>query len=137
MSRSGSRIVAVVVALSLAAVLATPNSSYAQWPRGPEWPRGPGGAGGGPGHAPSPPIGAPSTSSPALPELRPMPKIETQPAAPAAVQVPAAPIVRFRCDLAPDSYECTKPGSDDERCSCARDLCRINRIGNRICEKLR
>ncbi len=140
MSASGSRISAVAIALSLACSLALPNVSYAQRIRVPE------GIGGGPGHVPPPPIGSPSRSaptlSPTLPDLPPTPKIETPPAPPADVQVPAAPVVRFRCDLAPDSYECTKPGSedgdgDDETCSCARDRCRINRIGNRVCEKLR
>jgi hypothetical protein len=138
MSQPGSRIIAVVVVLSLAAALAIPSSSYAQRlsPRKP----GAGGIGGGPGVIRPPPIGAP-TLSPTLPELLPMPKIETPRAPPAAVQVPAAPVVRFHCDLAPDSYECTKPGSadgdgDDETCICARDICRINGTGNRVCEKL-
>ena len=147
MSPSGSRTVAVVVALSLTAALATPNSSYAG---GPGIPRSPEDIEVGPGRFPSPTIDAPSTTapvvpppiiSPTLPELPPTPRIETPPVPPAAGQVPAAPVVRFRCDLAPDSYECTKPdsadgGGDDEKCNCARDHCRINRIGNRVCEKL-
>jgi len=138
MSQSSSRIVAVVVALSLAAALAIPNSSYAQ--RLPPRKPGGGGIGGGSGVRP-PPIGAP-TLSPTLPELLPTPKIETPPAPPAAVQLPAVRVVRFRCDLAPDSYECKNPdsgagGGDDETCNCARDLCRTTRIGNRVCEKLR
>jgi len=146
MSASGWRIVTVAVALLLTGLLVTPNASYAQRVRPPGSIGGPGGTGGGPGHLPSPPVGAPSqrapTLSPTLPELAPRPKIETPPTPPAAKQVPAAPVVRFRCDLAPGSYECTKPASEDssgeeEKCSCARDRCRINRIGNRVCEKLR
>lgn len=80
--------------------------------------------------------------TPALPEMAQAPKNETQPAPPAAFQLPSERVVRFRCDLAPGSYECAKPGSadgvgDDEKCNCARDRCRINRINNRLCEKLR
>lgn len=84
----------------------------------------------------SPPLG------PTLPDLPPAPKIEPQPVPPAAVQIPAVRVVRFRCALAPDSDECKNPvsgdgGGDDETCNCARDNCRTNRIGNRVCEKLR
>ncbi len=137
MSASGWWIVAVAFALSLACSLALPNASFAQRPRVP------GGTGGGPKYVPPPPIRAPSvtpTIPPASPSIDPSPS--TLPPPPADVQVPAAPVVRFRCDLAPDSYECTKPASEDgdgdeEKCSCARDRCRINRIGNRVCEKLR
>jgi hypothetical protein len=95
---------------------------------------------------PLPPVLPPNIGSPVLgptlPELPPGPKIEIQPAPPAAVQLPAVRVVRFRCDLAPDSDECNNPdsgdgGGDDETCNCARDICRTNRIGNRVCEKLR
>lgn len=140
MSQAGSWIVAVVIAHSLASVLTISDTSYAQRIRTP------GGTGGGPGHLPSPPIGAPSrtapTLSPTLPDLPPTPKIETPKNPRGAVQTPPVPVVRFRCELAPNSYECTKPASEDsggeeEKCGCARDRCRVDRIGNRVCEKLR
>jgi len=95
---------------------------------------------------PLPPVLPPNIGSPTLgstlPDLPPAPKIETQPAAPAAVQRPAVRVIRFRCDLAPGSRECKNPdsgdgGGDDETCNCARDICRTNRNGNRVCEKLR
>jgi len=60
-----------------------------------------------------PNIGTPTLGS-TLPDLPPAPKIETQ--------------------LAPPTAD---GGGDDEKCNCARDRCRINRIGNRVCEKLR
>lgn len=82
------------------------------------------------------------TLGPTLPDLPPTPTIETQPKPPVAVQRPTVRIIRFRCDLAPDSRECKNPdsgdgGGDDEMCNCARDICRTTRIGNRVCEKLR
>lgn len=91
--------------------------------------------------APLPDLGSPPLG-PTLPDLPPTPKIETQPVPPAAVQLPSVRVIRFRCDLAPDSYECKNPdssdgGGEDETCKCARDICRVNRIGNRLCEKLR
>ena len=95
---------------------------------------------------PLPPVPPSDFRSPTLgstlPDLPLAPKIETQPAAPAAVQLPAVRVGRFRCDLAPDSYECKNldsgdGGGDDETCNCARDICRTNRNGNRVCEKLR
>jgi hypothetical protein len=91
--------------------------------------------------APLPDLGSPPMG-PTLPDLPPTPKIETQPAPPAAVQLPSVRVIRFRCDLAPESYECKNPdsgdgGGDDETCNCARDICRINQFGNRVCEKLR
>ncbi len=95
---------------------------------------------------PLPPVppsdfGSPTLGS-TLPDLPPALKIETQPAVPATVQLPAVRIIRFRCDLAPDSRECKNPdsgdgGGDDETCNCGRDICRTNRIGNHVCEKLR
>lgn len=82
------------------------------------------------------------TLGPTLPDLPPTPTIETQPKPPVAVQRPTVRIIRFRCDLAPDSRECKNPdsgdsGGDDEMCNCARDICRTTRIGNRVCEKRR
>jgi len=82
------------------------------------------------------------TLGPTLPDLPPTPTIETQPKPPVAVQRPTVRIIRFRCDLAPDSRECKNPdsgdgGGDDEMCNCARDICRTTRIGSRVCEKLR
>ncbi len=95
---------------------------------------------------PLPPVppsdfGSPTLGS-TLPDLPPALKIEPQPAAPATVQLPAVRIIRFRCELAPDSRECKNPdsgdgGGDDETCNCGRDICRTNRIGNHVCEKLR
>ena len=85
-------------------------------------------------------FGSPTLGS-TLPDLPPALKIEPQPAAPAVVELPTVRIIRFRCDLAPDSRECKNPdsgdgGGDDETCNCARDICRINGTGNRVCEKL-
>jgi len=90
----------------------------------------------------APQVVAPQIGAPTLPELAQAPKTETQPAPPAIFQLPSERVIRFRCDLAPGSYECANPdsangGGDDETCKCSRDRCRINRINNRLCEKFR
>ncbi len=95
---------------------------------------------------PLPPVSPSDFGSPTLgstlPDLPPTPTIKTQPKPPVAVQRPTVRIIRFRCDLAPDSRECKNPdsgdgGGDDETCNCVRDICRTTRIGNRVCEKRR
>jgi hypothetical protein len=81
----------------------------------------------------TPPVLAPSVTAPL-----PAPPIAA-PAAPA----PAAParVVRFRCEVAPQSEACREPGTpdgggEDTECNCARDPCRTTEAGTRVCEKL-
>jgi hypothetical protein len=93
-------------------------------------PQPPTGTGGGAGLAPS------------IPDFTPAPAIVApSPAAPTTV-VPAAPapIIRFRCAVAPAESTCKEQppgdaGGSDETCDCARDFCYQDGAGARICEK--
>jgi hypothetical protein len=54
--------------------------------------------------------------------------------------IAAAPVVRLRCEIAPESDACREPVSADgggggEECSCSQDYCHYTESGTRICEK--
>jgi hypothetical protein len=60
------------------------------------------------------------------------------PAAPAARGRPEpVPIIRFRCEVAPEAATCSEqPASaEPETCDCAKDFCYKDAAGARICEK--
>jgi hypothetical protein len=100
------------------------------------------GTGGGAGYKPTPPL----PTMPAMPQMTPtMPGVAAPPPAGAPqaappVAVPAAPVVRPRCQLAPGAAACkAEPAPDggggDEECNCARDYCYDDPAGSRICQK--
>jgi len=98
-------------------------------------PAGGGGTGGGAGLlAPMPELKS------TLPSVAPVP-VPTPPAV-AVPAVPATPVVRFRCEVAPEHQSCREPGAKDDggggddECSCARDYCHTTAAGMRVCEKL-
>jgi hypothetical protein len=86
---------------------------------------------------------APSVSSPALPSAAAPPAAIFAAPTPVPSAEPAAParVVRFRCEVAPQSEVCREPalaeagGGGGEECSCARDYCHVTETGTRICEK--
>jgi hypothetical protein len=47
------------------------------------------------------------------------------------------PIIRFRCEVAPDANTCAEapPQQESEVCNCDKDFCYAGRSGGRICEK--
>ena len=89
-----------------------------------------------PGTGPTSPTLTPSLTPSVIPTLPPAVAVP-QVAAP----VPAARVVRFRCELAPQDQSCREPGvgdggGDDGECNCARDYCYTSRAGIRVCERL-
>jgi len=91
-----------------------------------------------------PALTSPSLTPSLTPSLAPTltPQAVPQAAAPrAASPAPAARLVRFRCEVAPQDQSCREPGGGDDgggddECSCARDYCYATPAGNRVCEKL-
>jgi hypothetical protein len=99
-------------------------------------PKMPSGTGGGAGG-----IGGGAGVMPPLPEFRSRgiaPAPQVAPAVPAAPAAPAA-VVRFRCQLDAGAEICKGPpapdGGGEEECNCARDYCRDDPAGYRVCEK--
>ena len=83
--------------------------------------------------------------APSMPDFTPAPAVvaptPVAPAAPTTV-VPAAPapLIRFRCTVAPRESTCkeqppTDAGGNDDTCDCARDFCYQDGTGARVCEK--
>jgi hypothetical protein len=70
--------------------------------------------------------------APAIAEPDFMPAAPEQPARPEPV-----PIIRFRCEVAPQANTCpeTPQKKDSEVCDCAKDFCYTEPSGVRICEK--
>ena len=98
-----------------------------------------GGIGGGAGALPTMPQIAPAPLN--APQIAPAPAI----APPVAVPQPVAPVaparvVRFRCQIAPETDSCKEPpapdgGGSDEDCDCSHDYCYDDGSGGRVCEK--
>ncbi len=89
----------------------------------------------------SPPGTGPSLGGGVLQQLPTAPTVAPTIEPPVARAVPAAPVVRFRCELAPQDQACREPGMDDggggdDECSCARDRCYWDDRGRHVCEKL-
>jgi hypothetical protein len=84
----------------------------------------------------TPPGTGPGLGGGVLQQLPTAPTIE----APVVRAAPAAPVVRFRCELAPQDQACRESGSDDggggdDECNCARDRCYWDDRGRHVCEK--
>ena len=98
-----------------------------------------GGIGGGAAVLPTMPQIAPAPMI--APQIAPAPAIAPPLAAPQPV-APVAParVVRFRCQIAPETDSCREPpppdgGGSDEECDCTRDYCYDDGTGVRVCEK--
>jgi hypothetical protein len=90
--------------------------------------------------------GSPGSLAPTAPDFHPAPAIiapaPVVPAAPepSAAKPEPAPIIRFRCEVAPGDSTChdqapPDAGGSDDSCDCARDFCYPDAAGARICEK--
>jgi hypothetical protein len=106
-----------------------------------------GGTGGGagliptlPGLGASPSVAPPPAPAPVAPQVAPAaPQAAPPVAVPGTPPGVPAPIIRFRCEVAPGQSTCKEqPPSDGgggDECDCARDLCYSDGAGARICEK--
>jgi len=96
--------------------------------------------------APQLPTGTGGALAPTMPDFTPAPTpVAPTPVAPAApaptAATPApAPLIRFRCEVAPGDSACREQappdaGGSDESCDCTRDFCYSDPAGTRFCEK--
>jgi hypothetical protein len=90
--------------------------------------------------------GGGASLAPAMPDFTPAPALVAPPPvapaapAPAAATPAPAPLIRFRCEVAPGDSSCREQappdaGGSDETCDCARDFCYTDPAGARFCEK--
>ena len=95
---------------------------------------------------PGPPVAPPGSLPLEPPKLTPQtmpitPQVVVPVTPQAVAPAPAvpAPIIRLRCEVAPDETTCREPpppdGGDSDTCDCARDLCYNDGNGTRVCEK--
>jgi hypothetical protein len=122
----------LLAAVALFLLTAGTSSSLAQ--KTPKLPSGTGGGAGG--------VGGGAGNVDTVPDFRPVPMAPAAPstAAPQPVAPAPAPIIRFRCQVAPGASTCKEQpapdgGGESDTCDCARDLCYNDDAGARICEK--